>query len=263
MGSVCIRRGSRCSKTSAGHLNSPNRTLLFGQYVFLRTDVNKWDSMYLLLSNKDLTYSKAREDQSHPIEVIRFEDMAGIQNPQITSYNRRRSSTYDNVIRKSTELSEQGFPFEFGSVKPDCIRKEESTFVIITDEDGYFSGRPFYFEAADKFNRDLWIAYLSVACGDAFDVSAVPKTTGWTRFVRRLRQIYTGRTSQSCIGALVICRLPQRGRAPHLTLTPSQIMANFVLQVVMAQVGSDEHSFVAVFVQVATAASLREAPSKL
>ncbi len=213
MGSVCIRRGSTCRKPSSESLKSPNRILLFGQYVFLRTNVNKWDSMYLLLSNKDLTFSKAREDQAHPIEVIRFEDMAAIQNPQVTSYNRRRSSTYDNVVRKSTELSEHnGFPLEFGSVKPDCIRNQDSTFVIITGGDGYFSGRPFYFEAADKFNRDLWVAYLSIACGDVFDNSAVPKSNGWTRFVRRLRHIYTGTTSQTCIGTLVACRSPPRLR---------------------------------------------------
>ena len=209
MGSVCIRRGSRCSKPRPETLNSSNRTLLLGQYVFLRRDIGKWDSMYLLLSNKDLSFSRVREDQAHAIEVIRFEDMAGIQNPQVTSYNRRRSSTYDNVVRKSTELSEHnGFPNEFSSVKPDCIRNDESTFVIITNPGGFFSGRPFYFEAADKFNRDLWIAFLSIACGDAFDGSPALKTNGWTRFVRRLRHIYTGKTSQSCIGALVASRMP-------------------------------------------------------
>ncbi len=204
MGSVCLRRGSRSTRPTPETLKSPKRILLFGQYVFLRTGVNKWDSMYLLLSSKDITFSRAREDQAYPLEVIRFEDISAIQNPQVKSFNRRRSSTYDNVVRKSTELSEHhGFPIEFNSVKPECIRNTESSFIILTERHGFFSDRPFYFEAADRFNRDLWIAYLSIACGDAFDSSVASKTSEWSRFVRKLRHAYTGRTSQSCIGALV------------------------------------------------------------
>ena len=205
MGSACLRRGSRSTRPTPETLKSPKRILLFGQYVFLRTGVNKWDSMYLLLSNKDLTFSRAREDQAYPLEVIRFEDISAIQNPQVKSFNRRRSSTYDNVVRKSIEISEtDGFPVEFSSVKPECIRNTESSFIILTERHGFFSDRPFYFEAVDRFNRDLWIAYLSIACGDAFDSCSVAlRTNTWTRFVRRLRHAYTGRTSQSCIGALV------------------------------------------------------------
>lgn len=100
-------------------------------------------------------------------------------------------------------MTEMEFPLDFDYVKTDCIRNTEITFTVLTDRNGYFSGRPFYFEAADKFYRDLWIAYLSIACGDVLDNMIVPITNSWTRFVRKLRHVYTGRTSQSCIGALV------------------------------------------------------------
>ena len=207
MSSACVRRGSRILK-KRGDAKSQltERTLLFGQYVEMRglkNDVD-WEPVYMLLSTKDLSVSASREDQAYPIEVIKFQDIVGIVNPQLTDRHRhRRSSTIESLFRRDSFENVEG---EIPQVKEpglDYIGREETTFAVLTDPMGYFSGRALFFRTADQFYRDLWVAYFSLACSSEFEANSGPKISRWAKFVRRLRLIYTGKRAQSFVGALV------------------------------------------------------------
>jgi hypothetical protein len=91
----------------------------------------------------------------------------------------------------------------------------ETVFVLLTNSNGYFMGQPVYFKAIDKFNRDLWIAYISIATANSFMFSKGEDMNRFTRFVRRLRHIYTGPRVQSVVGGLVRIA-PSNPQAPNV-----------------------------------------------
>ena len=230
MRSASLRRGSQTLQVSMQKSKSSARTFLFGQYAGMRglTSTDKWESVYLLLSTKDLSFTASRSDQAYPIEVIRFEDIEAVVNPQVGARResrRRRGSAFESLFRRESvesKTAEAANDAQRRDANLDYMGQEDTTFAVLTDPAGYYLGRTFYFRAADRFSRDLWVAYVSLVCGSALDTLTGEKSTQWSRFVRRLRLVYTGKRAQSLVGMLVsqCLLLPPSAHPCLLVCTP-------------------------------------------